>query len=225
MKIIEVENLSAYYELKPVFSGLSFTVNAGDYLCVVGENGSGKTTLMRCILGLTVKHSGIIRYNGITNKSIGWLPQQTGIRRDFPAGVFEVVMSGFSGKHFLGIGCGKIHRNKAADIMRELGVLELANRPFSELSGGQQRRVLLARALCAAQNILLLDEPASALDAAAQEEMYSVIKELNRRGTTIIMITHDIARAVRSATHILSLSDNGFFYGTSKQFSEEEGNG
>lgn len=218
MKIIEVENLSAYYESKSVFSGLSFTVNSGDYLCVVGKNGTGKTTLMHCILGLPVKHSGTIRYNGITHRSIGWLPQQTGIRRDFPAGVFEVVMSGFSGKHFLGIGCGKTHRNRAADIMRELGVLQLSNRPFSELSGGQQQRVLLARALCAAKNIIMLDEPAAALDASAQDEMYSVIKELNKKGITVIMITHDIARAAAEATHILSLSDNSFFYGTSEQF-------
>ncbi len=219
--LIKVKNLSAFYENREVFKNLSFEVLHGDYLCVVGENGSGKTTLMRLLLGMQVKHSGEISLNSITRRDIGWLPQKTQSQRDFPASVMEVIMSGFAGKHFLGLGCGAHHRSIARDNMRLLDIEALRDKPFSELSGGEAQKVLLCRAMCAANKVLLLDEPANSLDSFSQKELYALIKRLNQRGMTIIMISHDIERAAIEAKHILSLSDNGFFFGTSEQFLQQ----
>jgi len=129
-------------------------------------------------------------------------------------------MSGFAGKGILGAFYSKKIKEQAKQNMRLLGIEGIAEKSFSELSGGQQQKVLLCRALCAAKKVLLLDEPVTSLDEAASEEMYSLIKKLNRDGMAIIMISHDISRAVAEAEHILSLSNNGFFFGTDAEYVE-----
>lgn len=218
MSIIDVKNLSAYYENRKVFENVSFSVAEGDYLCIIGENGSGKTTLMKTLLGFDIKHTGTVNFNGFTKREIGWLPQKTQHQKDFPASVWEVVLSGFAGRGFLGAFYGKETKKTAQKNMELLGVSDIAECSFSELSGGQQQKVLLCRALCAAKKVLLLDEPVTGLDAASGEEMYSLIKKLNRSGMAIIMISHDIGRAVGEAKHILSLSEGGFFFGTDGEY-------
>lgn len=212
MDIINVKNLSAFYESRRVFESLSFTVQDGDYLCIVGENGTGKTTLMKLLLGLDVKHTGTVEFCGFTKKEIGWLPQKTQHQADFPASVKEVVMSGFSGKGFFGLRYNKRLKEQAAKNMEILGISSIAEMSFAELSGGQQQKVLLCRALCAAKRVLLLDEPASSLDSTAADELYLLIKKLNESGLAIIMITHDIARAKQEAKSILTLSHGGYDY-------------
>lgn len=216
--LINVKKLSAFYENNQVFEDISFSVSRGDYLCIVGENGSGKTTLMRTLLGFNIKYTGDIEFIGISKNQIGWLPQRVEGVKDFPASVIEVVMSGLGGKCFFGFGYSKSLRQKALDNMKLIGISDLAKRSFATLSGGQQQKVLLCRALCAADSILLLDEPASGLDLDSQEEMYSIIRRLNQNGIAVIMITHDITRAVGEAKHILSLGNNGYFYGTDAEY-------
>ena len=218
MALIEVKNLSAFYENKKVFENLNFTVEDGDYLCIIGDNGSGKTTLMKAILGLEIKHTGSISFGGFTRREIGWLPQKTQHQKDFPASVGEVVLSGFAGRGFFGIGYTKAQKAKATKNMRMLEIEDIAEKSFSELSGGQQQKVLLCRALCAAKRVLLLDEPVTSLDKTAAEEMYSIIKNLNDGGLAVIMISHDINRARNEAKHILSLSGNGYFFGTAREY-------
>lgn len=214
MPQITVKGLSAYYENKEIFKDLTFCVGKGDYLCVIGENGSGKTTLMRCILGFKVKTSGSIVLNGISRREIGWLPQRTELKSDFPASVFEVVLSGFCGtKLFL----TKKDRIKAARNMKILEIEELKNKPFKELSGGQQQKVLLCRAICSAKSVLLLDEPVTGLDTASQEELYSIIKKLNDGGMTVIMISHDVERAVLDANKVLRISNDGYTFYENKE--------
>lgn len=218
MALIDIKELSAFYENKKVFENLNFAVEDGDYLCIIGDNGSGKSTLMKVILGLEIKHSGKVILNGFTRREIGWLPQKTQHQKDFPASVGEVVMSGFAGRGFLGVGYTKAQKEKAVTNMKMLDIHDIAEKSFSELSGGQQQKALLCRALCAAKKVLLLDEPVTSLDKTAAEEMYSIIKNLNKSGLAIIMISHDINRAVSESKHILSLSDNGYFYGTAQEY-------
>lgn len=218
MNLITVEKLSAFYENNEIFKELSFNVLNDDYLYVVGENGSGKTTLMCCILGFKVKHTGTVLFSGLKRNEIGYLPQRTDTESDFPASVTEVVTSGFSGRKFLGLPFSKKAKAEALQNMKSLGISELKDRSFKELSGGQQQKVLLCRALCTKSKILLLDEPVTGLDETAREEMYSIIKRLNDNGTAVIMISHDMDAALKYSKHILHLSENGYFYGDVMQY-------
>lgn len=217
MNLIDVKNITMGYEGMPVLSNLSFTIEQGDYLCIVGENGSGKTTLMKGILGLNSPVKGSIVYNGVNKNQIGYLPQKKNIQKDFPASVMEVVLSGCVNRK------GHIYHNKADRevALKNLSMVKMENmkkRSFSQLSGGQQQRVLLARALCATEKLILLDEPVTGLDPLATVDMYSLIKEINKLGITVIMVTHDINSAVRQASHILHISSNSNFFGTAHQY-------
>ena len=214
--------LTVGYEGKTVLSGLSFDVNAGDYLCIVGDNGSGKSTLMKTILRLVRPLSGrIIMGDGLSPDEIGYLPQQTAAQKDFPASVREVVRSGYLNRRGLRPYYNRQEKRMADDNMERLGVAPLARRCFRELSGGQQQRALLARALCAAGNMLLLDEPAAGLDPKAAAEMYALLQGLNKSGVTIILISHDIAASLRYASHILRIDGlSPSFFGTAADYRE-----
>lgn len=219
MALITCQDLTLGYDGRAVIEGLSFSVNRGDYLVVVGANGSGKSTLMRTILHLQPPMAGrILPGDGLRPNQIGYLPQQTPAQRDFPASVREVVLSGFEGK------CGwrpfytQDEKERAGENMRRMGLEKLAGQCYRELSGGQQQRVLLARALCATESLLLLDEPVSGLDAQMTAEMYALIETLNRDdGITVIMISHDLSAALRYASHVLHVGERVFF-GTREEY-------
>ena len=220
MSLITVRDLSLGYDSRIVTEGLNFNVNKGNYLCIVGENGSGKTTLMKALLGLKRPLSGqILTGDGLKAGEIGYLPQQTVVQKDFPASVKEIVLSGCQGRLGRRPFYGKEEKKLALDNMKLMGIESFENRCYRELSGGQQQRVLLARALCATQKLLLLDEPVSGLDPKVTAEMYSLISELNRKGITIIMISHDIAAAVKYSSHILHVG-NRYFFGTTAEYTE-----
>ena len=204
MPQLTCEDLALGYEGKIILSGLSFSVNAGDYLCIVGENGSGKTTLIKTILALKAPASGRITLgDGLKREDMGYLPQQTQIQKDFPATVEEVALSGCLNRRGFRPFYSKAEKQRAEANMEKLGISPLAKHCYRDLSGGQQQRALLARALCAAGKILLLDEPAAGLDPKASNDMYALVKRLNTEGTTIIMISHDLAAAVKDSSHIL----------------------
>lgn len=213
------KNLSVGYEGKEILHNINFSINQGDYLCIVGENGSGKSTLMKTILGLHSPMSGkIITENGLASTKIGYLPQQTVVQRDFPASVKEIVISGCQSRCGFRPFYNRAEKQLAISNMKKMGIENLASRCYRELSGGQQQRVLLARALCATQKMLLLDEPVAGLDPKVTEEMYDIISSLNKNdGITIIMITHDVRAALKYATHILHIGDDVFF-GTKNQY-------
>lgn len=222
MALLTIRNLALGYDNQVILDNLNFTVNSGDYLCIVGENGSGKTTLMKTLLNLQAPLGGeIIAGDGLRKNEIGYLPQQTLVQRDFPASVYEIVLSGCQGRCGRRPFYGKAERKLAEDNMRRMGISDLKNRCYRELSGGQQQRVLLARALCATQKILLLDEPVSGLDPMVTAQMYELIAQLNREGVTIIMISHDIASAAEWASHILHIG-NHIFFGTRDAYMESE---
>lgn len=222
MTQLTCQNLAVGYEGRAVLENLNFSVCPGDYLCIVGENGSGKSTLMKTILGLQPPVRGkVLTGDRLRKNKIGYLPQQTPVQRDFPASVREIVLSGCQGR------CGgrpfysKGEKQLAQTAMERMQVAALAKRCYRTLSGGQQQRVLLARALCAAQNMLLLDEHVSGLDPKVTGEMYGLIQRLNREdGVTILMISHDMTAALTYASHILHLGRRVFF-GTKADYLRE----
>ena len=212
MALLTCKDLTLGYDGHAVLEKLNFAVNAGEYLCIVGENGSGKTTLMRTMLGLQKPLSGeILRGDGLQENEIGYLPQQTAIQKDFPATVWEIVLSGCQAHVGRRAFYGKAEKELAAQNLDRMGISAYKKRCYRQLSGGQQQRVLLARALCATRKLLLLDEPVSGLDPKVTAEMYALISQLNQDGVTIIMVSHDIAAAVRCATHILHVGAEVFF--------------
>ena len=214
--------MSFAYDGKTVVEGLSFQVNQGDYLCIVGENGSGKSTLMKGILGLLKPKSGRLSVAGdLKQTEIGYLPQQNQALKHFPASVYEVVISGRLSTRGIKPFFSKADRAAAAKNMERVGVSDLRNKSFRELSGGQQQRVMLARALCATKKALLLDEPAAGLDPLVTDELYSTIKSLrNDTGITIIMISHDMQAAVNHASHILHLKNKQLFFGATEDYKQ-----
>ena len=209
------------YDGTEILHNLNFEINSGDYLCIVGENGSGKSSLMKTVLGLQSPLSGkIIFGDELFQNEIGYLPQQTLVQRDFPASVWEIVLSGCQGRCGKNPFYSKEDKLSAKKNIERMGISHLAKRCYRELSGGQQQRVLLARALCATQKMLLLDEPVTGLDPNATNEMYRLIEKLNKDGITIIMISHDIDAAKVYASHILHLGKKVFF-GTKNNYIRE----
>lgn len=223
MALIGIKNVTIAFEGAVAVDNVSLSVKKGEYLVIVGENGSGKSTLMRAMLGLVRPRSGKITYgDGLQKNQIGYLPQQTEAQRDFPASVEEVVLSGCVSRMGLRWRFNQQDRDKALENMRLLDVEKFRKKSYRNLSGGQQQRVLLARALCATDSILLLDEPVTGLDPAAAEEMYDIIRKLNKvHGVAVVMVSHDINSAMRDADKVLVMGRSLNFLGTVSEYEAE----
>lgn len=220
MALISCEDLSLAYDRGVVCQHLNFSVCQGDCLCILGENGAGKSTLVKGLLGLKAPASGKITLgDGLRQTEIGYLPQQTPAQRDFPASVFEVALSGRLSRRGLRPFYSKEDKQVTLRHLEQLGILPLGDRCYRELSGGQQQRVLLARALGAAQKLLLLDEPAAGLDPVAVRELYQLIAAIHKeQGLGVIMVSHDVSSAVELATHILHLGGRQLFFGPVEEY-------
>lgn len=220
MALITCEHVCLGYDGQTVLRDVNFTVSRGDLLCVVGENGSGKSTLIKGLLGLKAPEQGSITLgDGLVRNEIGYLPQQTQLQRDFPTSVAEVVRSGcinqMHGRPFY----SRADRARAQENMERMGIEDLAHHSYQALSGGQQQRVLLARALCAAGELLILDEPVTGLDPAAAQDLYRTLAYLNKtEGIAIVMVTHDIRSALRYATRILHAGQGQWFSGSVAEY-------
>ena len=212
--LINCENLSFGYDGHVVVQGLNFSVEAGDFLLIVGENGSGKSTLIKGLMRLINPMEGTINFSSDFKQSqTGYLSQQIAAKQDFPAGVFEIVLSGNLGKKGILSFYTQAEKRKAEEKLRLLDIEDLKGRCFRELSGGQQRRVLLARSLCAAERLLVLDEPFAGLDPLISAELYRLLEKINREtGMTTIMVSHDIDSA-NFATRVLHLEERQLFFG------------
>lgn len=226
MAQLRCENISVGYEDGIVVSDVSFELNRGDYVCIVGENGAGKSSLLKGILGLAKIQGGKLVYgDGMSRADVGYLPQQKDYQKNFPATVKEVVMSGFLNKMGLRPYYNRAEKAKAMEIQSDFGMADYVRASFGSLSGGQKQRVLLARAMCATDKLLLLDEPTTGLDPVATEELYELLKRLNReKKTTILMVSHDLNKAVSDAgliLHVNKRSGCGYFGPADKYLDSE----
>jgi zinc transport system ATP-binding protein len=228
--ILSINNLCFGYGKVEVICSISFTVEQGDYIALVGPNGAGKTTLIKNILGLVnqdngrIELFGINRHNFVDWKRIGYLPQRSNVFNPlFPATVKEVVGLGLlSQKRFP-------KRYDAADFeqikqtLDLMGITELKNKLVSELSGGQQQRVFLARAMVTNPDLLILDEPSTALDPRSRESFFDLMQTLNQeKKITIILITHDPAQIGQYANKLLYLDKKIVFYGSFADFCKSD---
>jgi zinc transport system ATP-binding protein len=220
---ISCQNISFGYDGHIVIHDLNFSVQEGNFLLIAGENGSGKSTLIKGLLRLISPMEGTINFSPEFKLSrIGYLSQQTAAKQDFPAGVFEIVMSGNLGKKGFWPFYSQVEKQKAKENMQLLGITDLKDRCFRELSGGQQRRVLLARSLCAADKLLVLDEPFAGLDPLISAELYQLLKKINcELGMTIIMVSHEI-EAAGCATHVLHLQKRQLYFGNMEDYRRSE---
>ena len=218
--LVTCEHVDFGYENYDVVKDVSLEINPGDYLCIVGENGSGKSTLMKGILGLIKPTGGTLFVAEELKKSgIGYLPQQTPAQKDFPATVEEVVLAGCLGKRGNRPFYSRAERQVAEANMKRLGILELRKSCYRDLSGGQKQRSLIARALCATDKLLILDEPISGLDPAAIMDFYHLIRQLNQKEqVAILMVSHDIGNIIHQANKILQLKQTVQFYGTVEEY-------
>jgi zinc transport system ATP-binding protein len=221
--LMNCQNVSFGYDGHIAVSGLNFSVQAGDFLLIAGENGSGKSTLIKGLLRLIAPMEGAVNFSPeFLQSQTGYLSQQAAAKQDFPAGVFEIVLSGNLGKKGLRPFYNAAEKRKAGENLRLLGIAELKNRCFRELSGGQQRRVLLARSLCAAEKLLMLDEPFAGLDPLISAELYRLLAKISREtGMTIIMASHD-TEASGYAAKVLHLQKKQLFFGGMEDYLASE---
>lgn len=220
MELIKGRNLSYAYQGKTVLKNVDFSLEEGDFLCILGENGSGKSTLIKGILKMKKHISGEMYYNkNLVKNSIGYLPQYTSVQNDFPAKVKEVVLSGMLSKLKFRPFYSSKDKHRMNEIMKSLSIYELRNKSFAEISGGQRQRVLLARAICASNKILVLDEPEANLDPIVRKELYSLVEKINKEmEMAIIMVSHQVGKAVQYADKVLHLDDKGHFFGSKESY-------
>jgi zinc transport system ATP-binding protein len=223
--ILEVTNLSFSFGSTKVLSNISFHIEKGDFLAILGPNGSGKTTLIKLMMGIYTANQGTIKILDIPiNKfsdwsKLGYVPQKaTSIEEQFPATVEEVVTMGLlSQKSFPKI-ITSGDKKKVLNALKEVNMQQYASRRIGELSGGQQQRVLIAKALIGEPEIMILDEPTTGVDQESQKTFYELLHKLNHKGITIILISHDIGRITQYVTKIASLNQKLEFYGTHGEF-------
>lgn len=224
--ILSVKNLFFSYDSVEVISDVSFEINQGDFIALVGPNGAGKSTLVKIILGLVSGYHGQIElFNSKLNNfdawnKIGYLPQRVNVFNPlFPAMVEEVVSLGLLAGKKYPKKFTKNDKNKVAAILTTLGIVDLKNKPIAQLSGGQQQKVFLARALVSGPELLIMDEPSTALDPETRDNFFKLIKKINQeQNTTIIMITHDTAQVGEYAKKLLYLDKSLIFYGYFSDF-------
>jgi len=197
MNKIKFKDVCFAYGENEILKNISFSYDFSEFLSIFGPNGSGKSTILKLILGILKPTSGEISRENLTQ--IGYVPQQIPLNRSFPISVLEVVLMGrIDKKRFFGY--SNEDKNLALDALKKVGMSEFGAKKISDLSGGQRQRVYIARALCSDAKILILDEPLASIDANGQVQIYSLLKELNRAGIGIIMVSHDINIAINFAT-------------------------
>lgn len=225
MKLITCEKLRVGYDNKTVLKNVNLTIEAGDFIGIFGANGSGKSTLIKTLVKLLPPLSGKIKYDpSVKHSAIGYLPQEIKANPDFPATAYEVVISGCVNRLGLRAIYNKEERNLAMRYMTILGIDDLRNKSFKELSGGERQKALLARALVSCEKILFLDEPFNALDERTREQLYRTLSEINKLyGVSIVMISHDNETTIKYVNRIIEIDETIKFDGTPKEYLKKEG--
>ena len=208
MALIKCDGISIAYEGQTVVRDLSFWIEQGDYLCIVGENGSGKSTLVKSLLGLKPPFKGqILLGDGLKQDEIGYLPQQTVVQKDFPASVYEVVLSGRLNSRGWRPFYSAADKKAARENMELLGIREMEHQCFRDLSGGQKQRVAIIRSMAMNPDVILFDEPTSALDPEMVGEVLELMKDLAKEGMTMVVVTHEMGFAREVASRVLFIDD------------------
>lgn len=219
MKLISFKNVAIGYNKNKLLSNINFSIEENDFICIVGPNGSGKSSLIKTLLGLIPSIEGDVIYESIKQNFIGYMPQDNKVDPNFPASVYEIVLSGCLNR----LGLRPFYNRKEKEIanktLKLLKIEKLKNKKFCDLSGGQRQKVLLARSLCATNKLLILDEPSNNLDHTSKDELYEIIKKLNKENNiAIIMITHDLNREELIGNKIISLKENKFEIANTKEY-------
>ena len=194
MNLVSLCDVGVAYDGYEALQHVNLEIDERDFLGIIGPNGGGKTSLVKAILG-TIPYSGNIRmapelFRG-RERLIGYMPQITNFDRAFPISVHEVVLSGLQGRKGFRSRYSREDRKKAMDLIREVGIGEVACHPIGEISGGQMQRALLARAIISEPRLLILDEPTNFVDNRFEKELYTTLQRLNER-MAIIVVSHDI---------------------------------
>ncbi|MBU4348224.1 metal ABC transporter ATP-binding protein [Patescibacteria group bacterium] len=230
MSIISVKKLEVNYDGRKVLSDISFDIEKGDYVIITGQNGSGKSTLIKAILNLLKPKSGNIYVNGLDSNSfedwhkIGYLPQGAVLSNPlFPATVKEIVSLGLLGTKSFPKTISAKDEDKIMKALELLGIIDIKNKLIGELSGGQQQRVFLAHAVVSNPEILILDEPTTALDPEIRETFFVTLNKLNKdKGVTILLVSHDVGCVGEFANKLLYLNEKLVFYGSFNDFCESK---
>lgn len=213
---LEIKNLYVSYGGNLALSNISLKVEQGELLGVIGPNGGGKTTLIKAILGLTPCSSGEIRVFGenvIPRGIVGYVPQFSAVDKNFPISALEVVMTAFlKGPVHPFFRFNRTHHEKARELLDKVGILSLADRQISQLSGGEFQRLLIARALATDPKLLLLDEPTASVDPASRERIFDLLDQLHKN-ITILMVTHDLMAVSSHVTGIACLNRSLVYHG------------
>lgn len=220
MSILKLDKVTLGYSSKKIVSNISLEIEQGEYVYVIGENGVGKSTFIKGLINLIKPLSGKIIYDKSIKKSdIGYIPQLNTSMQNFPASVYEIAISGTLNNNIFNTKYNASDKALTDEVLKELKIYNLKDKCFRELSGGQQRKVLLARAMTSTSKILIMDEPVTGLDPKATENFYSLIKKLNiEKNITVIVVSHDMKAAVKYADKVLHLHVDGFCYGDINQF-------
>ncbi len=216
-KAIEIRDLCVSYGNNRVLENINLTVEKGEYLGIMGPNGGGKSTLLKSVLGLIPITSGEVKIFGNSvkqnKKTLGYVPQFSAMDKKFPITVREVVQTAFlkHGLHPL-FRFGNEHKSEAEKVLSDVGLDGFGDKQISELSGGEFQRVLIARALAAKPAVLLLDEPTASVDPASREKIYSLIGEINKE-VTVIMVTHDMTAVASEVKKLACLNQTLVYHG------------
>ncbi|AXX84290.1 metal ABC transporter ATP-binding protein [Aliarcobacter skirrowii] len=200
MDLIKIKNLFFKYQKTDILENVNLTIKDDDFLAIIGPNGGGKSTLLKLILGLLPLQSGKIE-KYIKNSQIGYVPQNTNLNIDFPITALEVVLMGHVSSKKRIFGYSKDEISCALESLNQVGMKDYANKKIGDLSGGQRQRVFIARALCSNPKIMLLDEPTASIDVQGQQEIYELLKELNK-SICIVVVSHDLSILLNYAQNV-----------------------
>jgi len=221
LNVVEIKNLTVRYDSVKALDDVSFLINQNDFLGIIGPNGAGKSTLFSCMLGLLQNYEGEIKFFGQDIKKskkylkeIGYVPQKPIFEKNFPATVKEVVRMGLP---------RNVPEKRVDEVLQQVWIHELSKLPIGELSGSQQQRVFIAKALVSEPKILILDEPVTGIDASSTEIFYSILRDLNQnQNITIIWSSHDLDAVNKLANKVACLNKTLFFHGISEEFFTNE---
>ncbi|PWE22900.1 metal ABC transporter ATP-binding protein [Aliarcobacter skirrowii] len=204
MDLIKIKNLFFKYQKTDILENVNLTIKDDDFLAIIGPNGGGKSTLLKLILGLLPLQSGKIE-KYIKNSQIGYVPQNTNLNIDFPITALEVVLMGHVSSKKRIFGYSKDEISCALESLNQVGMKDYANKKIGDLSGGQRQRVFIARALCSNPKIMLLDEPTASIDVQGQQEIYELLKELNK-SICIVVVSHDLSILLNYAKNVAHIN-------------------